>query len=74
MSKRKARVVTVKKSAEDEYMNYIHDSMKSTVWGSTTCGSWYADHRGVITTLWPKNLVSYYNLLKNVNFDHLEFE
>ncbi len=74
MIKRNAKVVIVKKSAEDEYMNSIMTSMKSTVWGTTSCGSWYADHRGVITALWPENLVSYYNRTKEVNFDHLEFE
>lgn len=74
MTKRNARVVTVKKSAEDEYMDSILTSMQSTVWGATSCGSWYADHRGVITALYPENLVSYFNRTYCVNFDHLEFE
>lgn len=74
MTKRNARVVAVTKTAEEEYMKSILDSMKSTVWGATNCGSWYADHRGVITVLWPENLVSYYNRTKTANFEHLKFE
>jgi len=73
MSKRNARTVAIKKSAEDEYMDSILTSMKTTVWGTYDCGSWYADHRGVVTALWPESLVSYYNRTKDVNFSHLEF-
>ncbi|CAL8069130.1 unnamed protein product [Orchesella dallaii] len=73
MSKRNASVVSIKKSAEDEYMDSILTSMKTTVWGTYDCGSWYADHRGVITALWPESLVSYYNRTKDVNFSHMEF-
>lgn len=74
MIKRNAKLVAIKKSAEDEFMNSIMAKMKSTVWGTTSCGSWYTDSSGVVTVLWPENLVSYWNLTKNVNFDHLEFE
>ncbi|ODM93451.1 Baeyer-Villiger monooxygenase [Orchesella cincta] len=73
MSKRNARMVAVKKSAEDEYMASIMESMKTTVWGTYDCGSWYADHRGVITALWPESLISYYNRTKDVDFSHIDF-
>jgi len=74
MRRRNAKTVTVKKSAEDEYMDNIQQSMKSTVWGVEPCGSWYANDKGVVTALWPESLVSYYNRIKNVDFDQLTFE
>lgn len=67
MRDRNAKLVTVKKTAEEEYMKSLMDDMKTTVWGSTQCGSWYANNRGVVTVLWPNNLVSYYNALKKVD-------
>jgi cation diffusion facilitator CzcD-associated flavoprotein CzcO len=73
MMKRDAKYVCVKKRAEEKFMNWIQTELKDTVWGGTTCGSWYANDRGVITTLWPENCISYWNKTKNVNFSHFEF-
>ncbi|ODM86881.1 Baeyer-Villiger monooxygenase, partial [Orchesella cincta] len=59
MFQRQARTITVKREAEEKYMQFVQSSFDGTVWNSS-CGSWYADERGVITLLWPKLLVTYY--------------
>lgn len=73
MTNREARTVTLKQSVEDEYMDWLMTNMKGTVWEAAQCGSWYVDHRGVNTTLWPENLVSYYNHTKSVDFSMFDF-
>ncbi|ODM97467.1 Baeyer-Villiger monooxygenase [Orchesella cincta] len=69
---RKARTIAVKRQAEDKYMQFVQSSFDGTVWNSS-CGSWYADERGVITLLWPKSLVTYYFSTRRVDCSKLEF-
>ncbi|CAL8112523.1 unnamed protein product [Orchesella dallaii] len=72
MIHRKAGMVTVKKCAEKEYMDFVQSSFEGTVW-TGNCGSWYANERGMMTLLWPKSLVSYYFSTRRADCSKLEF-
>lgn len=45
--------VEVKLDAQQEYNAGIQHEMRNSVWVNGGCASWYADHNGNITTLWP---------------------
>ncbi|ODM89404.1 Baeyer-Villiger monooxygenase [Orchesella cincta] len=72
MFQRQARTITVKREAEEKYMQFVQSSFDGTVWNSS-CSSWYSDERGVITLLWPKPLVTYYLSTCRVDCSKLEF-
>lgn len=73
MMNRNAKVINVKVSAEDEFMEQLDVDMKNTVWGNESCGSLYANARGNIIVLWPKNTISYWWQMKNVNWAKFDF-
>lgn len=73
MMARNARVMTVKVPAEDEFMEKLDVDMRSTVWGTESCGSWYANPRGNITILWPGNATSYWWQTRNINWSKFDF-
>jgi len=50
---RGADVVEVRPEAEAAWNDRIRTAMRSTVWNSGGCRSWYLDDRGRNTTLWP---------------------
>lgn len=72
--KRNAKVINVKVSAEDEFMDKLKNEMKKTVWGKEDCGSWYANARGDITTLWPESCINYWKQTKNVDWSKFHFD
>lgn len=41
-------------AAQDEWNADIQDRMRSTVWNSGGCSSWYLDEHGKNTVLWPR--------------------
>lgn len=73
MMNRNARVINLKVSAEDEFMDKLDVDMKTTVWGRENCGSWYANRRGNITVLWPNNTTSYWWQTRNINWSKFDF-
>ncbi len=73
LKRRNAKVINLKKSAEDEFVDTLDVEMKKTVWGKENCGSWYANSRGDIVTLWPKNATSYWWQTRNVNWSKFDF-
>ncbi|MBV9101190.1 MAG: NAD(P)/FAD-dependent oxidoreductase [Candidatus Dormibacteraeota bacterium] len=48
-----AAVLDVKQSAQDAYNAAVQERMKSTVWSTGGCASWYIDANGRNSTLWP---------------------
>ncbi|CAL8143341.1 unnamed protein product [Orchesella dallaii] len=71
--RKKLKSVVVKKSAEEDYMRFIDEEMKTMVWTNSECGSWYINENGKAFAIWPKSLTSYWNLSRRLNFAHLEF-
>jgi cation diffusion facilitator CzcD-associated flavoprotein CzcO len=47
------RVVEVKPSVQRRYNERLQARLEHSVWVEGGCGSWYLDHRGRNTTLWP---------------------
>jgi cation diffusion facilitator CzcD-associated flavoprotein CzcO len=77
MERRKASHVEVKEEAQEDFYKYITKEMKNTIWGNEACASWYANSRGEITALWPKNCTHYWNetrLLDPSKFDFSFFD
>jgi cation diffusion facilitator CzcD-associated flavoprotein CzcO len=46
-------------AAQAEFTREVRDRMRHTVW-STGCRSWYLDHFGHNTTLWPGSTIGYW--------------
>lgn len=69
---RNAKVVQVKKQVEKVYMNELQERLKNTVW-NFQCGSWYVNHLGVNTTLYPGSLIEYWNRTRKPVFSNLDF-
>jgi cation diffusion facilitator CzcD-associated flavoprotein CzcO len=46
-------VVEVKPSVQERYNTRLQAKLEHSVWVEGGCGSWYLDHRGRNTTLWP---------------------
>ncbi|WP_035719899.1 flavin-containing monooxygenase [Gordonia shandongensis] len=45
--------VDVSKSAQDAFNTDVQHSLRRSVWVTGGCASWYQDHNGNITVLWP---------------------
>jgi hypothetical protein len=73
MIKRKSSTVVVDKESEKEHMANLLSGLKTTVW-SENCGSYYQDHRGVVTALIPQSGFGLWKLTRNPNFDHFIFK
>ncbi|XP_037040355.1 FAD-binding monooxygenase ktnD-like [Bradysia coprophila] len=73
MVKRNAKVINVKVSAEDEFMDRLDRNMKETIWGRESCGSWYANPRGDITILWSSTTSSYWWQMRNISWSKFDF-
>lgn len=73
MVRRNAQVMNLKVSAENEFMDKLDVEMKKTVWGTESCGSWYANPKGDITILWSDNCTSYWRQTRNIDWSKFDF-
>ncbi len=73
MMKCGAKSVSVKAGAEEKYMRRLEEDMMKTIYGNYDCGSWFADSRGKITSLYPKNAISYWRNTRRVDFSKFDF-
>ncbi|KAJ6640763.1 Baeyer-Villiger monooxygenase [Pseudolycoriella hygida] len=73
MMRQNAQVISVKVSAEEEFMDKLKADLKHTVWYNEKCGSWYANSRDVITTLWSGNCTSYWRQTANIDWSKFDF-
>jgi cation diffusion facilitator CzcD-associated flavoprotein CzcO len=53
MARPGVREVEVKPSVQERYNERLQKKLEHSVWVEGGCGSWYLDHRGRNTTLWP---------------------
>ena len=53
LSRPGVRSVEVKPGVERHYNERLQSRLEHSVWVEGGCGSWYLDHRGRNTTLWP---------------------
>lgn len=73
MMKRNAKVINVKVSAVDEFMEESKEDLKKTVWGKDSCGSWYANAKGDVTFIWPRSCTSYWKQTRDVDWSKFNF-
>lgn len=74
MQSRNANYFAVKKNVEIDYMNAMKNAMMKTVYGNFKCGSWFADDaKGIITALYPKSSISYWNNTRKICVNDFDF-
>ena len=60
LKRRKRRILEVRPEKQKQFVADVHRRLKSTVWQSGGCHSWYQDQRtGENTALWPGSVVAY---------------
>ncbi len=59
------RVVEVKPAVQRRYNERIQARLEHSVWVEGGCGSWYLDHQGRNTTLWPDHTWRFRRLTRN---------
>jgi len=74
MMRLEAKVFEPTEAAEKRFKDEVEEQMKKMVWGKVDCGSWYADHRGVVTTLWPFSCLNYWKKTRRVDFNDFSFQ
>lgn len=67
----KDRLFSVKRSAQDDYIESIRAAVAESVWASG-CKSWYISESGRITTLYPKNATAFKRQPATVNYDDFQ--
>ncbi len=66
MNLREAKVIEVRREAQERFNRNIQARLQRTVWMSG-CKSWYLDARGRNTTLWPGSTVGYWAQTREVD-------
>ena len=60
LCRKKKKVIEVREDTQKRFVDVIHERLKSTVWNSGGCKSWYLDSRtGANTTIWPGTVIEY---------------
>jgi cation diffusion facilitator CzcD-associated flavoprotein CzcO len=65
MTERELASVEVSQAAEDDYMRFLSEDLKRTVWTRGGCQSWYQDDKGGATSMWPRSMWSYRRLTRH---------
>ena len=63
MRSRGLRTLEVKERVERRFTGDVRRRMRHTVW-TTGCGSWYLDHTGRNSTLWPGSTIRFRRLAR----------
>lgn len=63
----------LKSDLMEQYTAKIDEKMKTTIWQTGSCVSWYHDENGVNTTLYPSFSFSFRKSLKRFNPKNFEF-
>ena len=64
----------VKQSVHDQYNKDLQRKLKTTVWQSGGCHSWYQDAKGNNTTIWPGFTWMYILLMKTFDAHNYVFQ
>jgi predicted ATP-binding protein involved in virulence len=74
MQEKNLRTLDVKESAHQEYNQKLQSDLKTTVWQSGGCHSWYQDAKGNNTTLWPTFTWIYILMMKAFDSKNYSFQ
>jgi cation diffusion facilitator CzcD-associated flavoprotein CzcO len=69
---RSVRALEPRMSAQEEFVSSVDRDVRTTVWNAGGCQSWYLDRTGRNSTIWPKSVVSYRNLMESKNLEGYE--
>jgi len=72
MEARGAGSIDVRADVQARYNAAIQKRLRNTVWNAGGCASWYLDHTGRNTTLWPGFTWPFRRLLRRFDADHYE--
>jgi cation diffusion facilitator CzcD-associated flavoprotein CzcO len=72
MEARGAGSIDVRPDVQARYNAAIQKRLRNTVWNAGGCASWYLDHTGRNTTLWPGFTWPFRRLLRRFDADHYE--
>ena len=72
MDARGAKSIDVRPDVQARYNAAIQKRLRNTVWNAGGCASWYLDHTGRNTTLWPGFTWPFRRLLRGFDADHYE--
>ena len=72
MVARGAGSIVVRPDVQARYNAAIQKRLRNTVWNAGGCASWYLDHTGRNTTLWPGFTWPFRRLLRRFDADHYE--
>jgi cation diffusion facilitator CzcD-associated flavoprotein CzcO len=72
MEARGAGSIDVRPEVQARYNAAIQTRLRDTVWNAGGCASWYLDHTGRNTTLWPGFTWPFRRLLRRFDSDHYE--
>jgi cation diffusion facilitator CzcD-associated flavoprotein CzcO len=72
MDARGAKSIDVRPDVQARYNAAIQKRLRNTVWNAGGCASWYLDHTGRNTTLWPGFTWPFRRLLRHFDADHYE--
>jgi len=72
MDARGAGSIDVRPDVQARYSAAIQKRLRNTVWNTGGCASWYLDHTGRNTTLWPGFTWPFRRLLRRFDADHYE--
>jgi len=65
-------VLDVKPEVADAYTDDVEERLKTSVWVSGGCSSWYQDSKGRVSTLWPGTLSQYRRLIRKLKLSDYE--
>jgi cation diffusion facilitator CzcD-associated flavoprotein CzcO len=54
-----ARTIEVRPEAHADFMDFLHERQRKTVWATGGCSSWYVDEQGRDPTNWPGYTLDY---------------
>lgn len=74
MKRRKCSVLEVREQVQTNFVAEVHRLLKSTVWQSGGCRSWYQDARtGENTTIWPGSVIAYLRRTRSASAADFDF-
>ncbi|HEX6499296.1 MAG TPA: NAD(P)/FAD-dependent oxidoreductase [Micromonosporaceae bacterium] len=68
-----AATVEPRPDAQRDFVRYVDENMRGTVWTAGGCRSWYLDPTGRNSALWPRSTWAYRRLLRRFRPDDHEF-
>jgi len=74
MIDRDAKVVSIKESMVENYMEELRQQCRLMVWQASLCNPWYTDEQGRNVSIYPWNLTSLGRRVRNFDYNQLEFQ